>query len=326
MPFSPCPPPPLLDSCLIVDGMTRTGKFMACNLVGALSLVEHPLHNPQIENICFMWQLGQMSTEAASTLISNTLSTMLYESIIGRHLNTRLSDNSSIYNSPKLSEIIKRTASPDGQAAVDAFISAKSIPLVCTHDALPSADLLFDIVPGLKFLHVVRHPVDVIDSWHRRQWGTRFGSDPLAFTVVTSTPSGRCPWWAVDWHADFFSLTNPIDRCIRGVLTISNIYRERISLLSPARQSLIKTITFEGLVTDPAKELGSIGDFLGTDIHEKYSGVFGRERVPRTLSIAARRAKVKQFQKIGAAPNFLAELEAASRDFERTHGLTESAF
>ena len=142
---------------------------------------------------------------------------------------------------------------------------------------------------------MIRHPVDVVDSWMRRGWGTRFGTDPLAFTFCICYREQELPYYARGWEATYLAAT-PLGRVIRMIAGLWDDNQAVYSSLSPKKKKLVFLVPFEDFVQRPTPYLQPLADFLGSKITKHTSGTLKRQNCPRPYSIKAREQKQKHIE------------------------------
>ena len=100
-----------VENVLLVDGITRTGKFLLSKIVSEFEDIEFFQSLPVLEHIPYMFGLGGMGGDAAISLIKSTIDYAAYDQFLGRGLNHRVLDRSSIYNSSDSASYLKRHSS-----------------------------------------------------------------------------------------------------------------------------------------------------------------------------------------------------------------------
>ena len=182
--------PPICPHVLFITGLFRAGKSMLAPIASNLERVEYFQVIPAVDHIPCLWMLGLLDDSTAAALLRTTVDIAIYDRLIGRNVNARLSDSTSIHNALNPSATLMRSYEPDGMTAVDKFNNEGRIPCILTHYAIAAAPLFFHAFPEAKILHNVRHPLDVTESCRVRGWGERFGVDPTAFTLLMSDDNG----------------------------------------------------------------------------------------------------------------------------------------
>ena len=120
--------------------------------------------------ICYLSEIGKIDDQAAASFIRATVDEAVYSRAIGRNLNTRKNDESSICRAVDPAVYFARAEELDSEAAFERFIKSGRVALFHTHVVMPVASLLFRALPSLRVVHVTRHPIDLAEDWYRRGW------------------------------------------------------------------------------------------------------------------------------------------------------------
>jgi len=310
-------PDTLCENVLIFDGLTRSGRAMTAPLVSDLERVDYLQISNPVDQIPMLWWLGLMEFDSAAAFLRMTVDDCTYARMVGRHLNTRMSDQHSVYQSLNADKIIARGFGPEHHAAVDKFNSEGRISSFMAHHSLPMADLWFAAFPKLRILLTVRHPVDVCDSCNRRGWGERWGKDPLSFWPVPEINGEPVPWFAVDFAEDY-KHANPMTRIVRSVIHLNELNDNTLARLDAAQRAQVYELCFEKIAVDPRPELEKVGTWLDTTLHPNVNEAFGKLRVPRVLKIENRRAKLDKIREALDADLF-EKFIAHCRAYEQKH-------
>lgn len=302
---------------LLVDGLGRAGKQLVSKLVSNFDRVECFQYSASLEQFFILSFLGHLKREPAVAYLRLIADELVYNRMIGRNLNTRPSDASSILKTNDYDDYIRRSVDGEGDEAVARFNAAQRLPCFMTHHVLAHFDLFVDAYPAVKLVHAVRHPVDLIHSWHRRDWGTRIGTDPRAFALAIELDGQPAPWWGEE-TAHLYPTLSPVDRVVTDVLRLQALCDDAHADLPTARQKQVHYIGYEALFTDAALEMDRVAGFFGTEPCKEFDLVLARERVPRpeAVSLESRKKKLEDLKAI-ASEEALARISDASRIYEK---------
>lgn len=267
-----------------------------------------------IQHMCYLHYLGGVPKDVASSFIHNLIEENSYYRIIGRNLNTRHSDMSSIQKSVDPDAYFRRAKGPEGLEAIETFRQENRFPVFQIHNVLRSASLIFDTLPWAEWIHVMRNPIEQAHRWNARGWGTRELNDPLSFDPIFNTPYDPVPWYAVEWAEHFLSL-NPMERAVEGVLRLQEEDELSYSALSKKQQSQIHRLCFESMVFNPEPTVEGISNFLEAPIKEPMMAMMAEENCPRPNDIKARRAVFNEV-KAEINPELAERLFQAARNYE----------
>ena len=308
--------PPLTTNVVILNGMARSGKKLSCRILSNLERVEFFQYTSVVENLCYLYGLGMIGAENAAALLRAHVDEAVYNYAIGRCLNTRVADESCIYNAPELELYIRRSAAPSGAAAVASLNEAGRIALIDTHSTLAWAGLLFDAMPYLRLVHVTRHPVDIAEDWLRRGWGGRYGVDPIAFNLVVAASDGTLvPWFAADWADEYAAMTE-CERCVESVVRLQAEEQAAYAALPPERKERVFRYAFEHMLAEPHHVIDELCRFLGVEPRDTLPGLLATEGCPAGIPASARQANYRVLAR-ESSPAVLERLSRAATAYER---------
>lgn len=304
----------LVRKLLIVEGITRAGKFLLANLLHGFYGIEPVQYYGLLENIPFLEKFGLIDTETAKEILHCEIDTHCYEMLIGRNLNHRKSDKSSIYNSARPNEYLVRAKEPDGDDALAKFKGSDSYSFFIAHELMPHIDLYFKTFPKMKIISINRSPSDLVYSWYRRGHGHRWGNDPKVFQIVFKKQHSIIPWFAVDWKEDYYKLSE-IDRIIASIKTITQKGQAAYHKLSAEEKKRILFIKYEDIITKPKKVINKISDFLKKKERPEMSSILRREKIPNFIGSNSDLQKKQEILGL-ASHKWANELEKLEKNYQ----------
>ena len=296
---------PLVNNLLLLDGFTRVGKFFLGKMLAGIKDVDYFQAISILEQLPVAFRLGALSEGAAIALIRKTLDENAYNQRIGRNLNTRFADASSIYNYPEFEIYLRKTTSNFGEISlthdliIKDFWSNFRYSFFILHEVLPNIEIYFKAYPNLKMINLIRNPIDVIHSCFLRKWGARFGTDPLSFSPALMGQEVPIPWYAADWQEEYKDLAE-IDRVIKCISSLSKMCENSFSKLTLQQKSQIHFIRYENLVENTLFEIESICSFLSTQVSDCLPEILAREKCPKNISIDNRKVKLDYIRSISS--------------------------
>jgi len=262
-----------VNDVVIIDGLTRTGKFFLGKLVSSINGLEYFINSSEVERIIAISKSGTLIDADASALLVIAMNESIYSMAIGRNLNMRHDDGSSVLNSfEKELYINRQDKGHSGHKALNEITNQKRSSVFIMHQSLQSASVIKDAVPQSRIINLRRHPVDLVYSWIKRGWGKRYGSDLLSFEPVYYHNGSMVPYFAVEW-ADEYLASNEHDRVIKSIINLT----EEESNVIESKKYDICCIYYENLVEQTHKEMGKICTFLNSSPHESMAKTIERE-------------------------------------------------
>jgi len=270
------------DNPLFITGLTRSGKAMLSPLISSLNKVEKVNVNYQFEYIPMLNIINSISNNAAITMMRYFIDNQVYDNMIGRNMNFRISDLTSIWNTSEPIEYISRLNKEEGDRIFDKKNKSKLIFSLLVHDALWHAKIYFKAFPNLKMIHIDRHPIDLIYSWYRKGYGSNFYDNPRNALLTIEWNKKTYPYYAHGWEEEYENLSE-IDRIVKMINMIQSFGKDVYSSISEKKRKNIMFIKFDEMVQRPLPILNKISVFLGTKKTKYTSIIMDKEKVPRKL-------------------------------------------
>ena len=255
---------------------------MLAPIISSMERAEHVTLNYLMEQVSMMHILGRISDETAICLLRYAVDSMFYDFTIGRNLNLRFGDLSSIWSSSQPVQYLKRLFAKEGDAALKSIMQKKPLFLLMVHDALWHADIYCKSFPEMKMIHMTRHPIDMAYDWYEKGYGRDFFENPRNATLTIEWESKQLPYYAAGWEQEYLNMPE-VDRIILMIKRLEDNHRKKYDSLPERERRKIMIIPFERMVTAPEPNLRDISEFLGTSPTRHTARICKRERCPRTL-------------------------------------------
>ncbi len=247
------------NNLMIIDGITRSGKFWLADFMGYFENVEPVIHEASMDYVAIRAFYNELDQDAAREILRNMVSNKCFSISIGRELNFRLADSSSIYHNPQRSKYLNRVHSlPDRN-----FENLKTVDYtevtfpILSHDWLSIWGVQQEAFPDIKIVRVERNPVDLVYAW----LDTGIGLGQMAFGHRLEYNNKTYPWFAMDFCDKYDQLTDA-ERIILSISYLCNSAWANIKRLKEKRGSIICT-SYERMGEQPEAEMNRISDFIG---------------------------------------------------------------
>jgi hypothetical protein len=279
-------PQRLVENIVMIDGMSWTGKGLILPLLSSLDNVDLWLNNCHYEYFIIMHGLGKIENDAAATLLNLYADQDFYNLQVGRHVNYRKTDLSSVQYNLLDNVMSERQANPDGDKIVEKIKKEKNILPLMTHFTLGISDLPFLTFDERLKLYIVtvRHPLFLIESWFERGFSERLGSDLREFTLTVKVNGNIVPWFASDW-ADEYAKLNTFEQAIATVNHIITTAKKTFKDLSKKNKNKVLFIPFEKNTVNPNYYIDEICSRLNANRTNKTELLMKQTNVPREPSM-----------------------------------------
>ena len=298
---------------LAIDGITRSGKFWLAELISYFEGTDLVLHEPVLDFISIKAHYGELDKTSATDLLRNIVSHKCFITLIGRNLNTRLEDSSSIYHHPRRAVFLNRVhqmRDAEFEKLKTVNFDEVTFPMV-THDWLSVWGIQANAFPAMKLIRVERNPIDLAYAWY----DTGIGLKEMAFSHRYTRDGKSVPWFASNFYKNFENQSE-VDRIINS---IAHLFDTALPVMNGLRNSLGENIlvtTYERLGEDIRTEVERISSYIGLrPIPEMVGFLATQEKKGRSKKIVheARVTKLKSLKETASSGSFQRLLDLAER-------------
>tara|TARA_B110000014_G_scaffold260462_1_gene250265 strand:- start:9744 stop:10724 length:981 start_codon:yes stop_codon:yes gene_type:complete len=313
---------PIYDQVLFLDGVSRAGKFLLGKICSNFKRVEYFQYIESLEHFPILNSLGFIEKDAAKSMMQIYLDYAIYNMSIGRGLNQRLDDSSSITHATDFEDYVNRSKGHDGEEAIEKLKINNRLPSFLIHECMPFVEFFFETFPNLQMIHIERHPIDLAHSWFSRGLGKRFGLDPLVFAPTLQSKKGPIPWHAESWK-DLYADMSEVDRAIKSVCNLYMMSDKSYEKINSDRKDRILKLGYENFFSSPNTVIEQLSKFLESSPYSNMGEVLKREGCHSEIPLSSRQAKLKEL-KNSASKEIFEELTEASAKYESYWDLEKS--
>ena len=314
--------PTLVKNLIIIDGLTRTGKFFLGKLTSGLNNIEYLQYAFVLDYLHYMVRLDAITKDGFISLMRSVVDQSCYDRCIGRNLNLRFDDRSSIHNVPEYDRYILRSRTAFDRDKIVEHLSDKNHNfLFVLHDSLANANIMFKAFPDLKIIHLIRHPIDLIYSWMMKDYGKiDLNRNADLFKKIGVLPSiagmnGPLPWFSYSIQSEYESL-DQVDRIIASIQTLITLCDNTFASLPDNKKKQIMFIKYEYIVEQTNSAIDDISKFLGTNKSKFMDEIIVKENCPNDIDVEERQVKKnKIFNK--ATNKYYGILEDLEKKYEQ---------
>lgn len=253
----------LTDTLCILDGLTGTGKTLMLHILNCNRNLQIGKFNYTLEHLLISDNNG--SNSASIKMLVDTLN---FNNKLGREVNLRRVDLSSIFKTKRRIEYLKRLLKKD-----ESNLEKVECPLVITHQIARHNSKLFEIYGDkLTYILMMRHPLYLIDHW--ASYIDLHGKNARDMTLWYPYDNKYLPWF-IDENIDLYVNGNKYEQ---SIIAISCLMKDCYKAIS---NNLVLDIPFEKFVLDPMKYLVIIKNKIGEFDNNILNKVLKREKVPR---------------------------------------------
>ena len=280
---------------VFLSGLTRSGKTLLCPIVSSFNNSEKVNLEPNFENLIELAHVNCINEEALIYLLRSQMNLMIYNDAIGRNVNFRPDDYTSVWNYMSPSTYIDRVKKSDGNNVYADIKKSKRLFPLMLHDGLWHAEYIFKAFLSSKIIHIQRHPIDLAYSWINKGYGGAFFEDLRSHIVSYLFNNQVVPYYAFGWEEEYLSL-NEADRVIHMINKLINLHVNTYNNLDEKCQEKVLFVNHQELASEPHKVTKNVEVFLGSKITEHTQEVFNRENSPREFNDDDRMNKLQYIQ------------------------------
>jgi len=271
---------PFNHQVVIVDGQPGCGKTLFTSLISSFDRVEIMNYSTEVETVCQMYGFGKVTDDAAQLMIQMKLDEMIYETMMSRKTNFRVSDLSSVFYHSSPFKYIQRAFQKGDETIPDKIKKERPILNLTTHNLLMDSQPLFDACHDqMTFIEVVRHPLYMVKQQALNM--KRLFNMPRDFVTYYQYQNAHVPFFTYGYEKEFIQ-GNEFDKAIFSMLSVhqrTELFKKNLADHLKAR---LITIPFECFVLNPDAYLKQIYQHLGTHETSVTQKIMKKNKVPRT--------------------------------------------
>jgi hypothetical protein len=271
----------LLNKLIIIDGIGRSGKSLLSDIIGSFDAVEKQDYNPFLEYIALAYKYNKISADMAISILQTEMDSALYKNMVGRQVNTRLTDGTSLYRYHSPEKYLRRMIDGEGPMIHGKVLKEKPIYLNWSHDLINKSDIVFEAYgKHLEFVYLNRRPVDMIYEWDDVSYSERMSKDPTEMQYCIKYKDMAVPEVALGWEEEYLSC-KPIERAVKMIYTYFKL--NHTALMAKQSYQNLHIISFEDLLTNPNKEIERLKVITGNQPLPAMKKILDQANCPRAI-------------------------------------------
>ena len=288
---------------VFISGLTRSGKTLLCPIVSSFNNSEKINLEPNFENLIELAHVNCIKEDTLIYLLRSHMNLMIYNDAIGRNVNFRPNDYTSVWNYVDPMTYIQRVKKSDGDNVYADIKKYKRLFPLMLHDGLWHADYIFKAFHSSKIIHMQRHPIDLVYSWIKKGYGGSFFENLRSHIVSYLFNDKVVPYYAFGWEEKYLSL-DEVDRVIYMINKLINLHVVTYNELDERDQKKVLFVNHQELASSPHKIIKKIENFLGSKITTHTQEVLNRENCPREFNDDDRMNKLQYIQSYSSSTAF----------------------
>ena len=267
----------LASKVIFIDGLPGCGKTLFSMLVSTMKNVELLSYMTDVENICALSELDKISIDASEVMIKISTDLKIYQTMMGRDVNFRVTDLSSAINYHNPNKYLKRLFEAGDEKIPELIKKENPILNIATHNLLPYSKPIWNAIGDKSvFLNIVRHPLYMVRQQSlnmKRMIGTA-----RHFSIYYQYNDHELPHFVKGWEDSYIS-SNAMERVI---FFIKYLTSKTVKVIDNETHNIL-TVPFEQFVLNPTPWMEKIAKAIGTEITDTTRKVMKEQNVPRDM-------------------------------------------
>ncbi len=262
---------------LIIDGQPGCGKTLFSDIIQSLRRVEIFNYAFELEFIIKLHKFEKISNDAVDSLVKMLVDHKIYQNMMGRDVNFRYSDLSSVFKNPYPFRYFKRIFSEGDRSIPEKIIKNNPILNLTCHDLLFYSDILFkNLGNRLSFFEIIRHPLYMLKQQHINVQELEKNSRDIQLKFKYKDQ--ELPYYAFGCEEEYYAATE-IDK---AVIIMKNLTKKNnLKRIKLKEKENFLTVPFEQFVISPNTFLSKICNILKTSSGSKTTRILKKNKVPR---------------------------------------------
>ena len=267
----------LANEIVIVDGLPGCGKTMLSPILSSFDRVELISYAFEVEWICRLNYLKKIDKDAANFMVHNLIDHKIYQTMMGREVNFRYSDISSVFNYHNPIKYFKRIFQKGDMVIPSRIKKERPILNLTTHDLLSMIDPLVDVFgKNLFIVEVIRHPLFMVIQQALNMERLLFNERDMQVKIEYKNKD--LPYYAFGWE-EIFLKSNFVEKAILYIKYQTLLTEQKKKELNGKINHIL--IPFEMFVKDPNPFMLQIQDTINSRITRATKKEMRKQKVPR---------------------------------------------
>ncbi len=268
-----------LKNLVLVTGTHTSGKSMVSPVIASFKNVEMLRKIFTLDQIAVLTNFGKIEQKTSTYLAKNILDFCYYEQLIGRNINFRYEDETSIYQSKDPAYFKKRIYRSRGPEVLKEHDRKKTHMLLDTHDGLWFYNFWSSLgIRNLKIISVFRSPVDMVNSWINLDLGVTEKATLNQIPLIEGKNNTKA-WYYYNYLNKSKTNKNDVVVDMVGECFLKDLKSyEKIK-----NKKNIYRVEFNNFAENTEKVIKNISHFLRLNRSQFTKIIMKKERVPRVI-------------------------------------------
>ena len=285
---------------IVVTGLTRSGKTALTPLISSMKNCEQFFFNTVVENLFIYNYLKLIDDKTSKSLITRALNEEVFDKIYGRNLNTKKNDLTNLKKYKGEVNYKKRITMNKSNLFEKKVLKKNYFPILF-HEGLTNLRLLENVFDKIKMINISRHPVDIVNSWMKKDYIDKYFETPKSNVVTINYKNKILPFFLKGAEKKLKLCKSNEDKIVLMQSNLKNLFEKNYK--SSKKKDNIILVKFDDLLLETKKILKKISKKFNLKLSKKINQALREQNFPRKIDYSNRlKIKKKIFKKL--SPKF----------------------
>jgi len=269
-----------LKNLILVTGTHTSGKSMVSPIIASFANVEMLRKIYYLDQLSILYNFKKINLESARFMGQHILDLSYYEQLIGRNMNFRVEDETSVYQS-KNPELYKKRIYLKRGADVLAYQEK-----INTHMLLDAHDGIWFYkfwnclkIKNLKIINIHRNPIDIVNSWINSDLGLVEKQILCQIPLVLKNKVVKPFYFYNNFTKKNLKnktevIIDMVDECVRKEINTYNRIKDKKKIIR---------INFDNFATQTQYNINKLCNFLDLKKSTFTKKIMKKENLPRLI-------------------------------------------
>lgn len=292
-----------------ISGCHRSGKSLLTAIIPCIKKTGLINKEPLLNLIPAMYANKEINLKSAIYLARFTQSNTNYSNFIGRKLNLKKTDETSIYNHMNYKKYLDKI-STKRKIRIQENMIEKEISFYDVHNVLTNLKFWKQLNDNFKLINIDRNPIDLAYSWYENKFGT-YSDSSINQLLLYKEKDVLVPNYAKKWKNEYVKM-NELERIIEILKQQIIISNKNYKLYH--KNTKILRIKYEDILLNPLDNLKMINSFLKLN-SKIYFLKYKNKVIKKNFSLSAEREKKIKFLEGKCSKKYFAKLIKLEKDY-----------
>jgi len=285
---------------ILITGLTRSGKTALTPIISSMKNCEQFFFNTIVENLLIYNHLKLIDNKISKNLIIRALNEEVYDKIYGRNLNNKKNDLTNIKKYMGEINYKKRILMKKSDLYANKILKKNYFPILL-HEGLANLKLLEDIFDKTKIINISRHPVDIVNSWIRKDYVDKYFETPKSNIITFNYKKKILPFFLKGSENKLKFCKSKEDKIVLMQSNLKKLFEKNYE--RSKRKNNILLLKLDDILQETNEALNKISKKFNLKLSNNLKKALKEQDCPRKINYFNRSLIKKKFLK-NLSPKF----------------------